>query len=67
MYVGIFIGVALLEYVTVFDRILHFTKRDHIIYLDQWIEGFVIGEQGNSEGFNSCDRPSNLTQMGLKS
>ena len=24
-------------------------------------------EQGKSEGFDSCDRPSNLTQIGLKS
>ena len=24
-------------------------------------------EQGKSEGFHSCDRPSNLTQIGLKS
>ena len=25
------------------------------------------GEQGKSEGFDSCDRPSNLTQNGFKS
>ena len=25
------------------------------------------GKQGKSEGFDSCDRPSNLTQIGLKS
>ena len=24
-------------------------------------------EQGKSEGFDSCDRPSNLTQIGFKS
>ena len=24
-------------------------------------------KQGKSEGFDSCDRPSNLTQIGLKS
>ena len=24
-------------------------------------------QQGKSEGFDSCDRPSNLTQIGLKS
>ena len=27
----------------------------------------VHDEQGKSEGFDSCDRPSNLTQTGLKS
>ena len=26
-----------------------------------------ISEQGKSEGFDSCDRPSNLTQIGFKS
>ena len=26
-----------------------------------------LPEQGKSEGFDSCDRPSNLTQIGLKS
>ena len=27
----------------------------------------VLDQQGKSEGFDSCDRPSNLTQIGLKS
>ena len=27
----------------------------------------LFGEQGKSEGFDSCDRPSNLTQIGFKS
>ena len=27
----------------------------------------IFGEQGKSEGFDNCDRPSNLTQTGLKS
>ena len=27
---------------------------------------FAIIEQGKSEGFDSCNRPSNLTQIGLK-
>ena len=27
----------------------------------------VKTEQGKSEGFDSCDRPSNLTQIGFKS
>ena len=26
-----------------------------------------IKQQGKSEGFDSCDRPSNLTQIGFKS
>ena len=26
----------------------------------------VNNEQGKSEGFDSCDRPSNLTQIGFK-
>ena len=26
-----------------------------------------LSEQGKSEGFDSCDRPSNLTQIGFKS
>ena len=26
-----------------------------------------IKKQGKSEGFDSCDRPSNLTQIGFKS
>ena len=25
-----------------------------------------VGKQGKSEGFDSCDRPSNLTQIGFK-
>ena len=27
----------------------------------------LFWEHGKSEGFDSCDRPSNLTQIGLKS
>ena len=27
----------------------------------------VFKKQGKSEGFDSCDRPSNLTQIGFKS
>ena len=27
----------------------------------------ILIEQGKSEGFDSCDRPSNLTQIGFKS
>ena len=33
------------------------------------IENYGIGielKQGKSEGFDSCDRPSNLTQIGFK-
>ena len=26
-----------------------------------------LKKQGKSEGFDTCDRPSNLTQIGLKS
>ena len=29
--------------------------------------GPLVGKQGKSEGFDSCDRPSNLTQIGFKS
>ena len=31
------------------------------------IFGLCNLEQGKSEGFDSCDRPSNLTQVGFKS
>ena len=27
----------------------------------------ILYKQGKSEGFDSCDRPSNLTQIGFKS
>ena len=35
-----------------------------------WIQSYIcvyIIKQGKSEGFDSCDRPSNLAQIGLKS
>ena len=34
---------------------------------DSDTRGIIIKEQGKSEGFDSCDRPSNLTQIGFKS
>ena len=34
---------------------------------DQYVEGGLLWlEQGKSEGFDSCDRPSNLTTIGFK-
>ena len=34
----------------------------------EYIAFSAIGqEQGKSEGFDSCDRPSNLTQIGFES
>ena len=36
-----------------------------MIVLVCWIFGIV--KQGKAEGFDSCDRPSDLTQIGFKS
>ena len=32
-----------------------------------WKPHIFVSKQGKSEGFDSCDRPSNLTQIGFKS
>ena len=37
------------------------------VTLWQWVYEWVEYQQGKSEGFDSCDRPSNLTQIGFKS
>ena len=31
------------------------------------LRGTALKKKGKSEGFDSCDRPSNLTQTGFKS
>ena len=36
-----------------------------IAYLYIWTK-YIKKKQGKSEGFDSCDRPSNLTQIGFK-
>ena len=43
----------------------NFTQNVQIF--SQGKEFVKLGEQGKYEGFDSCDRPSNLTQIGLKS
>ena len=41
--------------------------------MDRWTEPFIellghsLKKQGQSEGFDSCDRPSNISQVGFKS
>ena len=39
----------------------------HIRFIQGHIHNQLFTEQGKSEGFDSCDWPSNLTQIGLKS
>ena len=34
---------------------------------DNWLQNYSVLKHGKSEGFDSCDGPSNLTQIGLKS
>ena len=43
----------------------YFTGTGTIIWLPQY--QWSNPEQGKSEGFDSCDQPSNLTQIGFKS
>ena len=43
----------------------HFTFTCHLINCKQQFSE-IHTKQGKSEGFDSCDQPSNLTQIGLK-
>ena len=49
----------------------HMNFRNSMIYMDDLGKYTrTVAEpmkQGKSEGFDSCDRPSNLTQIGFKS
>ena len=39
----------------------------NIIHSNTIINSLIFYQQGKSEGFDSCDRPSNLTQIGFES
>ena len=43
------------------------TKYENTIFFYSSRKQCLPKEQGKSEGFDNCDRPSNLTQIGLES
>ena len=59
-------------YITVQPSYIHILKKDNMLpeFLFKWCLKIVPvhqHKQGKSEGFDSCDRPSNPTQIGFKS
>ena len=53
--------------VTVQQHPILFKLGDFFVPCDLQIWWMTLKKQGKSEGFYSCDRPSNLTQIGFKS
>ena len=45
---------------------MHVSKMNAVIHAQLTFQMLTLLKQGKSEGFDSCDRPSNLTQTGFK-
>ena len=51
---------------TIVSLLMHRSHSASMASMEQW-NSTASMEQGKSEGFDSCDRPGNLTQIGFKS
>ena len=57
-----------MQHVKCYQHAIHIPNNFHFKdLLYQIYKTITYKEQGKSEGFHSCDRPSNLTQIGFKS
>ena len=60
-------GFNSLTRVSEFFRKIYYLNIDELYKLKKNKKKAKKTKQGKSEGFDSCDRPSNLTQIGFKS